>query len=297
MSTLDPCIVAASSASFDAVRCENLESHLTESGAAGEIAFVWPGNDIRLTIDPNCNAAAEERLAACKSALSSGLHSVQSTTLNLLQQWMQEASPRYGGWLGLRKRDGQCVEKLYVEIPGDAPWSLWERSWSGSEAILGKRDAKPVMVGLDPLRPGIEIYQHLTGLCRRGLTLLLRRFGFEACERDVIEVIERLTGRTFRRELQSDDLGFSVALWEPAKSEILTIYSVSEALLGPASRARSALLNLGESRNWPMDDYALLSGPDQNGQYPHHGLIGIVLAHNRPPAVTTTLAVDMRSIS
>ena len=235
------------------------ESRLTPSGDPAELAFLWPGPDYRISLDPCPGASAETRLLTCTEVVLQSLSPAQREIHSQISGWQQQYGARYGAWLGLRLRNGEVAHKLYLDIPGDAPWAIWEEGLAGTRQIRSARGAVATMVGLDPMTGGTEIYFSSGKLHPGDLPALAARIGLKASADTVPALVQDLTRRSVRFALPSYDMGFSNA-WDRDGSAIaFTWYSTSVGLLGPDARARAALLSAGHKRSWEMSAFADLT--------------------------------------
>lgn len=266
------------------------ESDLTPAGSPLEVAFVWPADDLRLSLDPCPGQGAQARVAACREALTAPLSPAQAVVAGRIEGWQQAHGARYGAWLGLRSGGGALGSKLYLEVPEACSWSAWEAEVAGAPAVLPKRGIRPTMVGLDVQSGAIEIYYRCGRLYRGEIDTLLRRFRMDERGAEVVAVLEALTRRTVRFELPSHDMGVSCSFGVDGCPRVFTWYSTCAALLGPPARARDALLRVGSEAGWPMDAYACLTAGGPSGEVPGHGLIGAMLAEGQPLQVTATVA-------
>lgn len=268
-------------------------SRLTPAGAPLEAALVWPTPGLRVSLDPCPDETPLERTRQCRAALCEPLGSVQQAVAARADGWQRAHGGRYGAWLGLRVADGALREKLYLDVPEGCAWAPFDAEMAARPAVLPRRQIRMTMIGLDPVSGGVELYYRSARLFPAELDTLMRRFGLEERGTEVADLLAELTRRSIRFELPSHDMGFSVAFDADGTARVFTFYSNATALLGPAARARSALLRVGRARDWPMQDYDALSAPDDDGHVPEHGLIGAMLAAGQPLHATATLALSL----
>lgn len=299
-------------------------SNLTPSGAAVEAAFVWggvgpdgrPGCDPRISLDPLPGGAPSARLAAALALLraaGTARLSVQQQMLAAeVAEWQASSPGRYGAWAGLRAgsvaaspagASPPLAAKLYLELPERARQAACalEQRLAGAPPVLGGRDIRPTMLGLDPQNGGVEVYYRCARLFPGDLDTLMRRFRLPERSGEVVALIERLTRRSVRFELPSWDVGFSVAYVAGKEGAqlspaVFTFYSNAASLLGPDERVRCALMREGRAANWDMVPYAALHArmPETvPGEAPLqcHGLVGAVLPSGGDMRVTATLAL------
>jgi hypothetical protein len=262
-------------------------SNLTAAGVPLELGFVWPQNDMRLTVDPMPGGSAQERSASCVAATAGTLTNLQSDTAGRLRLWQRDHSARYGAWLGLRARGGDIRRKLYLDVPQTAPWQPWEAEIVGKPAVLPSRGIVPTMAGLDGDRGGVELYYRAQGLHPAELDTLLARAGLPPRGVEIARTVQELLQRTIRGPLPSADMGFSYALDESGRALAFTWYSTSRALLGPPSRAREAILRVVRAQGWDAGDYERLTG---DADTPHHGIVGMTIPREGPMQLTATVA-------
>ncbi|WP_029059155.1 hypothetical protein [Stappia stellulata] len=267
-------------------------SRLTPAGAPLEAALVWPTPGVRVSLDPCPDATASERASLCRAALSRPLAAAQAAVAARVADWQRDFAGRYGAWLGLRVAGGEMRDKLYLDVPQGCAWQSLDEEMAGRPAVLPRRQIRLTMIGLDPASGGVELYYRCARLYPAELDTLMRRFSCPERGQEVVDFIGALTQRTVRFELPSYDMGFSVALQAAGGASVFTWYSNATALLGPAARTRAALLRVGGERGWPMEDYDALSRPDENGQVPEHGLVGVMLAQGQPMHATATIALS-----
>jgi hypothetical protein len=266
------------------------DSDLTSVGAPLEVAFVWPADDVRISVDPCPGATARQRSDTCMRATADALTPRQRSIVAQVDEWQTHGQTRFGAWLGVRANGGDIRTKLYLDVPPLAPWRAWERAFVGAPPALPRRDVSLTMIGLDAHRGIVELYYRCAPLFPTELDTLLRRFclpqrGAEICAR-----LLALTLRTIRFTLPSFDMGFSCAFGEDRRPLAFTWYSTSVGLLGPPARARDAILRVGRAEGWPVDDYASLTAGDANGPVPDHGLLGMTLPRDGAMQMTATVA-------
>lgn len=268
-------------------------SRLTACGAPFEAAFVWPANELRLSIDPCPARSASERTARCINALTVPMQTFQLALVQQALSWQRTRTCRFGAWLGLRMVGAALQRKLYLEIPLEAHWQDWEQGLLDAAAVLPERRVRLSMLGLDPHSGKIELYYRCAPLFANELNTLMRRVGLPERAPEVSAWIRTLIQRTARFELPSHDMGFSYAL-QPgeggiAKAQAFTWYSTSEALLGPPDRARRALLRgAGTDADAGLIGYGQFTSSVANA--PEHGLVGAVIAPNLPMQMTATIS-------
>lgn len=291
-------------------------SDLTPAGAPLEAAFVWAdgeaGCDPRLSLDPAPGARPDTRLATALSLCQTGAGTeLAPTALRLVKRlscWQRQAGARYGAWAGLREApSGGLAAKLYLELAqmtkanGRPLWAAFEERLAGAPPVLAGRNLRPTMLGVTPDAGLLELYYRTDPLFPGDLDTLMTRFGLAPRGQELRRLIERLTGRSVRFEIPSNDIGFSVAFRMAAdgraQAAAFTFYSNAAALLGPDARIADALLVEGAARGWDMTDYeqafAASSTLGREGEVPlqRHGLVGMVLAPDAAPRMTATLAV------
>lgn len=266
-------------------------SLLTQAGAALELAYVWPSGDARVSFDPCPDASSHARADACLALVAAALSPRQSALARRIRGWQAEHDHLFGAWAGLRAGPDGDRAKLYLDIPRTAPHEDWERELFGFVTALPSRKIRPTMLGLDPHRPGFELYYRCDALYPSELDAFLRRLALPPRSREAVDLIADLTQRSVRFNLPSHDQGFSVAVDDAGQAIAVTWYSTSAAFFGPPDRARAALLRVGRPRGWAMQAYAAASAATRDGVTPAHGLIGLVFTPDDPLRVTATIAV------
>jgi hypothetical protein len=267
-------------------------SRLTPAGAPLEAAVVWPTPGLRVSLDPCPDASPDARVLSCYDDIAQPFTAAQVNVMARVGMWRKDHPGRYGAWLGLRVVDGDLRKKLYLDVPEGCGWSSFDETMAGRPAVLPRRQIRMTMIGLDPVSGGVELYYRSARLFPAELDTLMRRFGLDERGQEIVDLLSALTQRSIRFELPSHDMGFSVAFDPQGAARVFTFYSNATALLGPAARARAALLRVGRERDWPMQDYDALSAPDGDGLVPEHGLVGAMLAADQPMHATATVALS-----
>jgi hypothetical protein len=265
-------------------------SNLTPAGAPLEVAFVWPGDDVRISVDPCPDATPRHRSETCLRATVNALTARQRSIVEQVDDWQTHHPMRFGAWLGVRATGGEIQTKLYLDVPRPAPWPAWERAFVGAPAVLPRRDVRLTMIGLDAHQGAVELYYRCAPLFPPELDTLLRRFGLRERGHEICAMVQALTLRSIRFKLPSFDMGFSCAFGEDGRPLAFTWYSTSVGLLGPPAQAQHAILRVGRARDWPMDRYASLTAAEADGSVPDHGLVGMILPRDGTMRVTATVA-------
>jgi hypothetical protein len=273
------------------------DSDLTSPGAPLEVAFVWPADEVRLSLDPCPGQSAPVRVAACREALTAPLSPEQLDVAGRVVAWQYSQGARYGAWLGLRSAGDTLRSKLYLEVPAGCSWSAWEAAVAGAPPVLPSRAIRLTMVGLDVQTGAVELYYRCRTLFRGELDTLLRRFRLDARGAEVVTVLEALTRRSVRFELPSHDMGFSCSFAADGRPQVFTWYSTSAALLGSPGCAREAILRMGLDAGWSMASYEQLTACELYDDVPCHGLVGAVLADGQPLQLTATVAATVHAPS
>lgn len=266
-------------------------SNLAAGGDPVEFQCVWSQNDgsvgVRLTVDPDPAATPLVRQARCLALASS---CTTEQVRDLLPQWGRRADLgwRYGGWIGTRLRDGVFHRKLYLEIPAGAVLHSWPLLRSPALQDLPVRAFAPIMMGLDPMRPGIEIYGQMAPMQAAALALMCDRFDFPRLAPLAIHLLEALMQQRVATRMPAAEQGLSVAM--DAKGDVLSLtwYAHCDALLGPPRKAREALLLFGIQQKWEMAEYAALSAPDEAGHVPWHGVVGLTVCRDARVLLSVT---------
>jgi hypothetical protein len=258
-------------------------SNLAAGGDPVEFQCVWSVGDGRVdwraTVDPDPAATPLARQARCLAAVSPCV----AGRLQDLQALLDDRPGRiwrYGGWVGTRRRDGAFHRKLYLEIPSGATWQEWSSFAPPALRELPLRAFVPIMAGLDPQRPGIEIYGQMASMQVAALSLICDRLGFPAVAPKAIGLLQALMEQRLPTRMPAAEQGLSLAMDEAGEGVSLTWYAPCDAVLGPPARAREALLGFGVRRQWQMDEYAALSAPERTGCVPWHGVIGLTVGRD-----------------
>lgn len=261
-------------------------SRLTACGAPIEAGFVWPANELRLSIDPCPADAATVRTRRCLDAMSVAMSPLQEQLLQRALGWQDTRTCRFGAWLGLRMIAGRLHKKLYLEVPIEAHWQAWEQGLLDAAAVLPDRSIRLTMLGLDPHSGKIELYYRCAPLFASELNTLMRRVDLPERAPEIGAWIRTLMQRSARFELPSHDMGFSYALDASAHAQAFTWYSTSEALLGPAERTRAALLREAPTEGARLGYAHFTAAP----AIPEHGLVGAMLIPDFPMQMTATVS-------
>jgi hypothetical protein len=261
-------------------------SDLCEDGDPVELAFVWPGDEVRVTCDPAPGASAATRLTAALSHCGEGLTARQAAIAERLAARLGP-NARYGAWVGLRVRHATIVHKLYLEIPDGVAAELCVPA-AQPLRHLPVRAMRPVMAGFDPATGGSEIYYRIAPLNPHALVILLRSLGLPPLGRSMVSVIEQLSGRIAGAALPSPDQGLSIAFGPNGVALGCSWYTFASLLLGPPDRARNAVLEHCERHGWNAARYRAVTGRDATGQLPIHGVLGVTATAAGDVAVTVT---------
>lgn len=263
--------------------CADLGSTCSNLSAVGdpiEWQFVWSVDDgsldPRVTVDPIPRGTARARVDRCLS-LAPRLTPDQGNRARSLVA-AQGVRARYGGWIGTRLRGGAFRRKLYLEMPHDFPWKRW---WGGGEHSLGALPIPtltPTMAGFDAVADGAEIYGKCTPLSLDALSVLCSALGRTSAAREGVAILCEARQQHIAARLPTTSQGFSLALNRRGRLEAITWYAYCEDLLGPAPRARNALLAIGASQDWDMRAYERMSAPGESGAVPWHGVIGLTVS-------------------
>ncbi|MGB9103032.1 hypothetical protein [Stenotrophomonas indicatrix] len=260
---------------------EATSSNLAGGGDPVEFQFVWAADsgqvDCRVTVDAAPDATPQQRLTHCL-ALAPSLPSGSLDTLRPLLDERHGNDLRYGGWIGTRRRAGSFNRKLYLEIHAGSEWHAitWPRLSAFMQ--LPVRGLVPIMAGVDPARPGIEVYCDVAPMATDALAIICTRTALPAQSRKAIALLEALMQQRIGAEMPSAEQGLSLALDAQGRVISLTWHAPADALLGPAPQAREALLRLGKKQGWNMAAYAAMSAPDQHAAVPWHGVVGLTIS-------------------
>lgn len=274
--------------------CERPEasaSNLAVGGDPVEFQFVWAADsgqvECRVTVDAAPDATPQQRLER-SLALAPTLLPESVATLGPLLDGRHDNDLRYGGWVGTRRRAGSFSRKLYLEIPAGCDWhaSTWPRLTAFKQLpVLG---LVPIMAGVDPARPGIEVYCDVAPMTSDAFAIMCAQVALPAQSRKAIALLEALMQQRTRAWMPSAEQGLSLALDVHGRVISLTWHAPADALLGPATRAREALLRLGGMKSWNMAPYAAMSAPDQHVAVPWHGVVGLTIADDADVLLSVT---------
>jgi hypothetical protein len=253
-------------------------SRLTRSGCPVDVAFSWPGEEVRLTVDPAPAATAAGRLARAMELTHPPSRAGAGEALAMVSTWGADRG-RYGGWVGLRERVGDTSFKLYAEVATGAPWQDWERQVAGVADVFRTGRLTLCMVGLDPDRSRLELYYRAARLFRSDASTLMRWAGLPDRGDEVLAAVTALSGRSVDGEIPSADLGVSLATSEDGTPVALSVFSFAQSLLGGDGRIREAVLALAERNDWPCGAYRELSAPLTGGTGfdTCHGMVAFVV--------------------
>ena len=274
-------------------------SNLASVGDPVEFQVVWAAADgrldIRITADPDPNGSAANRLARCL-ALAPSLSRQQLGYRDWLVRAQTNGAPRYGGWVGSRLRDGAMHRKLYLEIPAGSRWRDWPAAGPITRPGMPVRALKPIMAGLDPATECVEIYCEIAPLDADALPILLSLFELPPLSRQALELLAELRQQSVRGKMPTDEQGLSLSMDQTGRPTALTWYAQADALLGPPAQIRRALLTFGAAHSWEMDRYRALSAPDDSGQVPWHGVIGLTISRNAGLLLAATCSTGTKDL-
>jgi|GEM_PF-757244 len=256
-------------------------SNLAAVGDPVEFQAVWATEngrfDLRVTADPDPNGSAANRLARCL-ALAPSLSLQQIGYRDWLIRAQTDGTPRYGGWVGSRLRDGAMHRKLYLEIPAGSRWRDWPVASPITRPGMPVRALNPIMAGFDPATECVEIYCKIAPLDADALPILLSLFELSPLSRQSLKLLAELRQQSVRGKMPTDEQGLSLSMDQTGRLTALTWYAHADALLGPPAQIRQALLTVGAAHGWEMDRYRVLSAPDDRGHVPWHGVIGLTIS-------------------
>ncbi|MEO1517167.1 MAG: hypothetical protein AAFV95_19235 [Bacteroidota bacterium] len=261
-------------------------SRLTCRGYPLELAYVWPSNSFRFTVDLLPGGDLATRMQRSLEAVGGSVHPIQESLFDRLCGWHYRHAGKYGAWLGARSKEGKMSYKLYVEVPPGAPWQEEKRQRIGQAPPNG---ARLVMVGMDPLSGEVEYYYRIDRLNLRGLQPLMMRYGFPDRSREFIDLLQAVSQRHIRFEIPSSNLGYSISFDASEEAQTFTCYSVADSLLGGDSAIREAVLRLGRRMDWDMSLYDEATKPLAKGVHLRdswHGMLGLVAARKGPVQFT-----------
>lgn len=242
-------------------------SRLTNRGVPFEVAFVWPGHQVRCTVDINMHASQQDRFTESLAQVPGVHHPILDSIAGGLQT--DPAAFRYGAWLGYRPE--RSCPKLYAEL------TAAQRGYLPDPAAILQRRIQPVMFGWQQDSGQYEVYYKAAYLYPADLRTLLSFFGLPDRSKQLRQQCERLLKRTINTIFPLPDIGFSVAFSAEGVAQVFTLYAFAQSSLGVDYQIREAILSLGKEERWYMDQYADLSQPLTVPDYDintFHGMIG-----------------------
>jgi hypothetical protein len=267
-------------------------SDLCANGDSVEFAFVWPGEDLRVTCDPTSGTLWEERFNTAFELCAASLSAAQLRDVDRLRAWLS-GQGRWGAWVGLRQRSGRITRKLYVEIAAAAPWRDWAPAAVVVTPLVPSRTLVPVMAGFDVATGAVEVYFRTPPVHPEVLAALLEVTGLPPRAPALIAEAAFVMQQAVRAAMPGRDQGVSLGFAPGGEARSLTWYAPADMLFGSAPRVRAAWLEAGDRRGWSMAAYAAVSGPDADGRTPWHGLAGFSLG--RDGAIAASLTCALRS--
>jgi hypothetical protein len=269
-------------------------SRLTGDGYPLEFVFSSRDEEIRYTCEVAGPEMAEgERLLRVKDLLAERGAIVDETRLDLLRglQGMGELS--FGAWVGGRHGARGDSYKIYAESAAvDSATAKRIAALGGTTDLLSSRGARLRIIGYEPSRSRMEFYFKMDGLEPGEVRLLLRRFGLQECEAELIDLLSAAWNRPVRDRLPSDSTGVSFTTDSGNVPIAFSLHFYARSVFGGDARIRRRLLELAEQRRWRLGAYATISeGLIQRDELStFHGIASFSVAAGRQ----ATLQIGLR---
>lgn len=202
----------------------------------------------------------------------------------LVEETASAEALKFGAWLGARHSAAGDAFKLYVETPPPAA-ARWERlclppatTWNPAATLH--------MAGFDGER--VELYFRAESLGAIGLEAALERIGLGARAGDVFDCFSRACGRPVSGSFPVADTGYSYSVSLSGGAPRFSSYVFAHSLFGGDGRIREAILRFARASGWRFPLYETISAPLQSsrGFLTHHGMFGVVVGGEEPPAIT-----------
>lgn len=268
-------------------------SRLTKKGMPLEWAFVWPGKDIRATIDPLPSGTSQDRLLRSLDLAGELASGLQTSVAMKLLGWQTEFALRYGAWIGLRVTENGPAHKLYLEVPQATSQLQIVRGLGCDQAEMLRKGFNLVMVGLQPDKGTVELYYRAKAISVPALRTLLQKLGLPDRSKEIVEQVGQLKQRRLQYLLPSDDIGFSVSYSPSGEPQAFTLYAYTISLLGMDSTVREHIVRYSDRQGWDISTYLAMSEAAQHVHFDintWHGMAGFVVANSGPIHFTVGIA-------
>lgn len=275
-------------------------SRLTMHGLPVEFAFDSGDQALRYCVeiaDPCADAGMrlQQALAALRRV---GADAIETQVLEQFANLQKGCALRFGAWVGGRHTATSDRYKLYVEVPPTqaARAHEWSERLAGPLTLPGGQRFRAGLIGYDIARRRLEFYYHARDLLPTAVPLLLRRVSMQRRAGELLCFLRRAYRFSHTGRLPSRDVGFSYSVPLDGGSTAFSIYFFCLSLFGGDGNARRRILQLASAEKWDLTRYDLLSRPlaSVGGVPTRHGMLGLVLRHDRAMAVTVGLAPPER---
>lgn len=271
-------------------------SSLTMTGSPFEPALSLVDPGLRYTVEPcPAHVSTHERLERCLSLLARlNVDIPRPELIPTLVALQARGALRYGAQIGARHSDSSDVYKLYVELPREARAEAegLGRELLGSAAVLDVpgRDARPTLLGMELCTGKLELYYRIEHLHPLEISTLLGRANAAERAGEVLEMLGASQPLPIRHVLPGATWGFSYSVG--AADVTFSLYTFARTWFGPDGWIREGLLAMGRRHRWDLDSYARMSEPliGRRGLPCHHGIFGLIVRPNTPPAAWIGLA-------
>ena len=262
---------------------------LTGDGFPVEVAFSSADDRLRLTVEPGparLDPAHRLQLAARRVATAGGVPVPDEVLQSLLRLQSSDAPLSYGAWVSLRigaENPDLVALKLYVESPD--PTAVWPGA-PAPRLPVGSWATR--MVAYTPLTGEIEVYLRVPSLAPDHLATLLEPAGLTELAPRIRSALTLLYGYPLRDRVPGSSVGVSYTLGSPTT---FTLHLFARSLWGGDRRIRERYAAATKALSGDPSTYLRVSAPlaFTTGWRTLHGIVGLSLASNRPPALTLGL--------
>jgi hypothetical protein len=181
--------------------------------------------------------------------------------------------------------------KLYFEVPeGGGEPLLPPHLPSEPAPRLSDRRLQLRMYGYEPTSGAHERYYRVAHGMSHHLYHLLRQAGLECRTRELLDLIQEAYGHPLDDKIPGGSVGFSYA-HGPGRPVVFTLFLFARALWGGDRRILRRLATLAAARGWDLGAYSQAAAPlaARDVYQTYHGLLGFVVAPDRPIQVTIGL--------
>lgn len=262
---------------------------LTGDGFPVEVAFSSADDRLRLTVEPGparLDPAHRLELAARRVAAAGGVPVPEEILQGLRRLQSADEPLSYGAWVSLRigaEHPDRVALKLYAEAPDPAV------AWPGAPIPqLPGGWCTTRMVAYTPITGEVEVYLKVSSLVPDHLGALLEPAGLADFTPRLRSALTLLYGYPLRDRVPGSSVGVSYTLGSPTK---LTLHLFARSLWGGDCHIRERYAAAARALLGDPSTYLAVSAPlaSTNGWRTMHGIVGLDLASNRPPALTIGL--------